>query len=437
MSASQKSWTDGTLLDDVQRLILDARTALKELPKWEKPFHIFWLLGPFLLLIERSPADAWLSILALSFAVRSLCQRNGAWLKHGWVRAAFIFWFVCLLSASLSSAPTYALSEAVSWFRFPLFAMATVFWLGRDKRLIYAMLLSTGIGMMSMTGILTAEMLIEGQKGGRLTWPYGDLVPGNYLAKAGLPAFCVMVALAVSGKGKISFLMGALASFSLALSVLAGERINLIIRICAGILAGVSWKFAWRKLALVTAGFSVLMLFVLMSQGSMEERFTTAILYDLPIGVDSDYYRVMGGGVIAFLDSPLLGIGTANYRDLCPDMLAEGSAFRCDNHPHNFYIQMLAETGILGFAAGLFMISTMVITLFRAGRTNNQNVVAATAYIVPLGLFFPLQSTADFFGQWNNVFLWSAVALSMAAFNLRAEPRASQKCAGFDDQKNP
>jgi hypothetical protein len=402
MSASQKLWTDGTLLNDVQCLTLDARTALNELPKWEKPFHIFWLLGPFFLLIERSPADAWLSILALSFVVRSLCQRNGAWLSHGWVRAAFIFWFVCLLSASLSIAPNYALGEAISWFRFPLFAMATAFWLGRDERLIYVMLLSTGIGMMMMTGILTAEMLIEGQKGGRLTWPYGDLVPGNYLAKAGLPAFCVMVALAVGSKGKTSFVMGALASFSLALSVLAGERINLIIRICAGFLAGISWKFAWRKFVLVSAGFSALILSVFIFQGSLEGRFTTAILHDLPTGASSDYYQVMGGGVMA-------------------------SAFRCDNHPHNFYIQMLAETGILGFVAGLFMISAMVISLFRAGRVNNQNIFAATAYIVPLGLFFPLQSTADFFGQWNNIFLWSAVALSMAAVNLRAEPVASQR----------
>jgi O-antigen ligase len=427
MSASQKLWTDGTLLNDVQCLTLDARTALNELPKWEKPFHIFWLLGPFFLLIERSPADAWLSILALSFVVRSLCQRNGAWLSHGWVRAAFIFWFVCLLSASLSIAPNYALGEAISWFRFPLFAMATAFWLGRDERLIYVMLLSTGIGMMMMTGILTAEMLIEGQKGGRLTWPYGDLVPGNYLAKAGLPAFCVMVALAVGSKGKTSFVMGALASFSLALSVLAGERINLIIRICAGFLAGISWKFAWRKFVLVSAGFSALILSVFIFQGSLEGRFTTAILHDLPTGASSDYYQVMGGGVMAFLDAPLLGIGTANYRDLCADILAGASAFRCDNHPHNFYIQMLAETGILGFAAGLFMISAMVISLFRAGRVNNQNIFAATAYIVPLGLFFPLQSTADFFGQWNNIFLWSAVALSMAAVNLRAEPVASQR----------
>ena len=131
-----------------------------------KPFHIFWLFGPFFLLIERSPADAWLSILALVFVVRSLYWRDGAWLSNGWVRAAFIFWFVCLLSASSSSTPAYALGEAVSWFRFPLFVMATVFWLGRDKRLIYAMLLSTGIGMMMMTGILTAEMMIKDKRMG-------------------------------------------------------------------------------------------------------------------------------------------------------------------------------------------------------------------------------------------------------------------------------
>ena len=45
------------------------------------------------------------------------------------------------------------------------FAMATVFWLARDRRLLYAMILSTGVGMMIMTGILTVEMIVEGQKG--------------------------------------------------------------------------------------------------------------------------------------------------------------------------------------------------------------------------------------------------------------------------------
>ena len=61
----------------------------------------------------------------------------------------------------------YALQESLIWFRFPLFAMATVFWLARDRRLLYAMILSAGVGMMIMTGILTVEMIVEGQKGGR------------------------------------------------------------------------------------------------------------------------------------------------------------------------------------------------------------------------------------------------------------------------------
>ena len=139
--------------------------------------------------------------------------------------------------------------------------------------------------------------------------------------------------------------------------------------------------------------------------GGMNERFTIAILNDLPI-VNSDY-RVMGGGVMAFLDAPLLGIGTANYRDLCADILAVGSAFRCDNHPHNFYIQMLAETGILGFVAGLFMISTMVISLFRAGRVNNQNIVAATAYMCRLGCFFRCNPQLIFLGN-GTIFFFGA-----------------------------
>ena len=49
---------------------------------------------------------------------------------------------------------------------------------------------------------------------------------------------------------------------------------------------------------------------------------------------------------------------------------------------------------------------------------RRSHVIAATAFIVPLGFFFPLQSTADFFGQWNNIFMWSALALALAAGNI-------------------
>ena len=31
-----------------------------------------------------------------------------------------------------------------------------------------------------------------------------------------------------------------------------------------------------------------------------------------------------------------------------------------------------------------------------------------------LGMFWPITTTADFFGQWNNIFMWSAVAIALA-----------------------
>jgi hypothetical protein len=61
-----------------------------------------------------------------------MVKHDGSWLRPLWVRAGFAFWLWRLLSAALSSNPGYSLGEAAAWFRFSLFAMATVFWLGRE-----------------------------------------------------------------------------------------------------------------------------------------------------------------------------------------------------------------------------------------------------------------------------------------------------------------
>jgi O-antigen ligase len=389
--------------------------ALAEMPRWEKGFHIFWLLGPFILLIERSPADIWLSILALAFVVRSIMKRDGGWLKAFWVRASFLFLAVCMVSSALSVIPTYAFSEGLAWFRFPLFAMATAFWLGTDRRLLYAMLVSTALGMMFMTGILTAEIIIEGQKGGRLSWPYGDLVSGNYLSKVGLPAFTIMVALAIGAKPRLASIMGGLSLISIIMSVLSGERINFLIRVCSGMLAALVWRPHWRRyiILVVVEILAVAAVFTVMP--NVQDRFTNAVVNSLPTGPHSDYYQVMGAGLTVFKSAPFLGVGPATHRELCQSIFGKTPEFRCDNHPHNYYIQLLTETGVIGLVSGSLMIVSIIWAAFAGWRKNRDNVVAATAFVVPFGLFFPIQSTGDFFGQWNNIFMWSAIALALAA----------------------
>ena len=48
-------------------------------------------------------------------------------------------------------------------------------------------------------------------------------MPGNYLSKVGLPAFTVMVALAIGGSRKIAGLMALTSLITIVLSVLTGS----------------------------------------------------------------------------------------------------------------------------------------------------------------------------------------------------------------------
>ncbi len=411
-SIQSNLWAEGG------RLITGCKTFLSSLPAASRWFHIFYLCGPLFLLIERSPADLWLSVCGLVFFGRAVWLHDWSWLKYFWVRACLAFWAVCLLSSVMSSLPAYSLGEAFVWIRFPLFAFASCFWLARNRQIVIAMMGMTVVGMVLMTGILTAEVLIVGQQGGRLSWPYGDLVPGNYLAKAGLPAFCVLVALAVSAKRPVNAAASVVSVVTIILSVITGERINFLIRACGGMLAGLIWKPKLsRFVALVLIEISAIVT-VFFAAPNIGNRFVDTFIAQLPTQEDSPYFRVMNSGMVTFETAPILGIGTGNYRILCPEIMQEKADKACHPHPHNFYIQMLAETGVMGFIFGCIMIGAILWQTAIISWRGREHVITATAVIVPLGFFFPLQSTADFFGQWNNVFMWSAIALVLAARNL-------------------
>ena len=388
--------------------------ALAEMPRWERVFHIFWLLGPFVLLIERTPADFWLSLIAITFLTRAIITGDKSWLRFAWVKAAFLFWAACLVSAAFSPLPAYSLGEAVIWFRFPLFAMAVAFWLGKDRRLLHAMLLSVGMGMMVMCLILAAEISIVGVKGGRLSWPYGDLVPGNYLAKACLPAFVVVVAIATSSERRTASWAAIIALISIVASVMTGERINFLIRACSGMLAAVVWRPRLYRVVAVVAIEGIAVFSTLLATPGHFQRFFDQFFRQLPTHGDSPYLRAMMPGWLAFKESMILGVGPGNLRNICPEITGGSAAYDCHPHPHNFYLQMLGEAGIVGLVTGVLFLGSILWACAKPALRDRSNVVVATMWIVPLAFFWPIASTADFFGQWNNIFMWSAVAVALA-----------------------
>ena len=50
-----------------------------------------------------------------------------------------------------------------------------------------------------------------------------------------------------------------------------------------------------------------------------------------------------------YLDNKILGVGVKNFRKFCSNKKYMESELSCAPHPHNTYIQILSETGIIGF----------------------------------------------------------------------------------------
>ena len=62
-----------------------------------------------------------------------------------------------------------------------------------------------------MCCILTGEIIYNRDiwvPGHRLSWPYGDFVPGNYLTKVGLPVVVIASAVAVAKGGQNALIAG-------------------------------------------------------------------------------------------------------------------------------------------------------------------------------------------------------------------------------------
>ena len=116
----------------------------------------------------------------------------------------------------------------------------------------------------------------------------------------------------------------------------------------------------------------------------------------------SKHYEV---GMRMFLDKPFLGHGLKSFRYKCHDFEEDQG---CGSHPHNTYVQLLAESGVFSFLMVfiLFLYFCYLMIKNYLNRTSiNKNIYNARVCI--LGSFimnlFPLVPTGSFFTNWLSV----------------------------------
>ena len=146
------------------------------------------------------------------------------------------------------------------------------------------------------------------------------------------------------------------------------------------------------------------------------------------------YYKA---AFIIFNDNKLIGVGPKNYRNVCDyskyrvlnkiavernknsiEQKNENYFYNtCTTHPHNFYLQILSETGIFGFIIIFFYflyVSFKIISYiynYNFKNKENLNIFVFTLYLSIFINMFPLAPSGSFFSSYLGILLFLPLSI--------------------------
>ena len=113
-----------------------------------------------------------------------------------------------------------------------------------------------------------------------------------------------------------------------------------------------------------------------------------------------------------WLMNKYIGGGIKNFRYYCHERpkVDKSSKFICNMHPHNYYLEILTETGILGFVIlSLILLRVFFLSFIRKYflESNLKNNIIVVPFIFTFfSELFPIKSTGSFFTTGNATFIF-------------------------------
>jgi len=378
-----------------------------------------------LLTISIFIADLIYSLLAIIFLIYLITKNFRLDYKNIFFLTSITFYFVCVISSFLSDELLFSLKSSLPLLRVFLFIHLLSYLISFNKNLIdifynfflitFSILLLFGFSQY----IYDYNLLNENSKlisnNIRLTLLFSDEAKlGSFFVRL----YGLFLALHIIKKNKSNFqniFFIILTLLSSVIILLSGERASLFFMIAFSFTCLVLVNIKFQIKLIYISSISILFFILLFFNSNLANR----ILFDKNNQFNFSNDKIIiftpqhtahyKAAAKMFLDKPYLGHGPKMFRIICSDKrydsIVDGKT-SCSSHPHNTYLQLLAETGLVGaliFSLGFFYITyTLIkhffmIVLYRKRNLTDYQIILSVTVLIT---FWPFSPAGNFFNNW-------------------------------------
>jgi O-antigen ligase len=384
-----------------------------------------WILFlfPFSQVMGSFFVNAFLIFASLLFIYEVIKNKFFSKINLAWVNIYVVFIFYNFFRGFFASDSLAAIENSFAQLRFLFFALFIYLFI---KNKINIKLMISGwtvlILFVCFDSIYQYFFLkdifgyetIKGYPSGsiRLTGPFGDeAIVGAFITYTSIPIiFYYVNKLRELSSLKKSFLI-LIYLFLLLTVTLSGERMAFLIFVASTILIFIFY-LNFRKIIFFLCLIFLFVLGIYFKNETFRVR-TNDLTNILSNFYDSSYGRLYESSFLLFEKNYIFGTGLKNYRIVCNNQIdprPHSPHQFCGTHPHNFYLEILTESGLVGFM--IFIIGCFYFFKFARREINNNSNFknySAIAYgniLILLIYVWPLKTSGSFFTTWNGSFFW-------------------------------
>lgn len=271
--------------------------------------------------------------------------------------------------------------------------------------------------------------------GRKLSGPFGDeLIAGGFIQRFSIFSFFILP-LFYSDKSKLlsKYLIPILFVIFLLGIIFSGNRMPMVLFVLTIFLIVIFNKQTRKFFIPFIIIFSLLFATVINLNNEVRFNFynfknqiskmtTLVINNDFENKNAPQYFKEFSTFYETWLMNKYIGGGIKNFRYYCHvrPKIDKDSKFICNMHPHNYYLEILTETGLVGLLI-LILIFSLVLyrTLYKKyflhSLTSSSNLAIPFIFLFLIEIF-PLKSTGSFFTTGNTTYLFLILGILIGLF---------------------